>query len=147
MPPSKGIMKLLRIELSVMYAILGGILPSVFVKQPTHFSASAVACVSPLLTCVMFYKQPRFVLVDIVHARNGQSALPQPPKGSNHEPTSLGGKTIPSGTSTPTGAKDGNILFECSVCKRQVSHWDFLLNQIYLNLNPGRFKSVRSTSQ
>ncbi|KIM66978.1 hypothetical protein SCLCIDRAFT_1210441 [Scleroderma citrinum Foug A] len=96
-------MKLLRIELFVMYAIL------------------AVACVSPLLTCVMFYKQPRFVLVDIVHARNGQSALPQPPKGSNHEPTSLGGKTIPSGTSTPTGVKDGNILFECSVCKRQVA--------------------------
>ncbi|KAL4068325.1 hypothetical protein V8B97DRAFT_1974909 [Scleroderma yunnanense] len=58
----------------------------------------------------------------MVHASNGQSALLQTQKGSNHESTSLGGKTISgTGASTPTGAKDGNILFECSVCKRQVA--------------------------
>ena len=53
-----------------------------------------------------------------VHGSNGH-ALPQD-AGSVEVPSSSS-KTLPNtGTSTPTTVKDGNILFECTMCKRQV---------------------------
>jgi len=56
-----------------------------------------------------------------VHGSSG-SALPQVQDAGDIEASSLAGKTLPNiGTSTPTTVKDGNILFECTVCKRQIA--------------------------
>ncbi|KAG0702705.1 hypothetical protein DFH29DRAFT_486837 [Suillus ampliporus] len=51
---------------------------------------------------------------------NGQTFIPQ---GQSLVRSDVGGKTASStGTNTPNGSKsDGNILFECTVCKRQVA--------------------------
>ncbi|KAI6136900.1 hypothetical protein F5141DRAFT_1077382 [Pisolithus sp. B1] len=55
----------------------------------------------------------------MAHARSGHQ---QPQRASNDDPPLLDGKTVSStGTSTPTGSKEGNVLFECPVCKRQVA--------------------------
>ena len=54
------------------------------------------------------------------HGSSG-SALPQVQDAGSIGASSSAGKTLPNiGTSTPTTIKDGNILFECTVCKRQV---------------------------
>ncbi|KAF9229635.1 hypothetical protein BS17DRAFT_825710 [Gyrodon lividus] len=56
----------------------------------------------------------------IAHGSNSQVTL-QPPDTGNSE-TSSGDKNISNtGTNTPTNIKDGNILFECTVCKRQIA--------------------------
>lgn len=58
--------------------------------------------------------------IHIVHGSNGH-ALPQLQDAGSIEASSSTGKTLPNTTtSTPTTVKDGNILFECTVCKRQV---------------------------
>lgn len=55
----------------------------------------------------------------MAHARNGHQ---QPQRALNDDPPLFDGKTASStGTNTPVGTKDGNILFECPVCKRQVA--------------------------
>ncbi|KAI6134115.1 hypothetical protein EV401DRAFT_2064275 [Pisolithus croceorrhizus] len=55
----------------------------------------------------------------MAHARNGHQ---QPQRASNDDPPVFDGKTVSStGTSTPTGSKEGIVLFECPVCKRQIA--------------------------
>ncbi|KIO02407.1 hypothetical protein M404DRAFT_668148 [Pisolithus tinctorius Marx 270] len=55
----------------------------------------------------------------MAHASNGHQ---QPQKAQSDERSLLEGKTTSStGTNTPTSTKDGNVLFECTVCKRQVA--------------------------
>ncbi|KAF8139963.1 hypothetical protein EV363DRAFT_318605 [Boletus edulis] len=56
-----------------------------------------------------------------VHGSNAH-ALPQAQYAGSIEASSSAGKTLPNaGTSTPTTVKDGNVLFECTVCKRQIA--------------------------
>ncbi|KIJ07931.1 hypothetical protein PAXINDRAFT_173195, partial [Paxillus involutus ATCC 200175] len=51
---------------------------------------------------------------------SGSQATSQSPDTGNGETS--GGKNISNnGTNTPTNIKDGNILFECTVCKRQIA--------------------------
>ncbi|KIJ68724.1 hypothetical protein HYDPIDRAFT_173384 [Hydnomerulius pinastri MD-312] len=53
----------------------------------------------------------------ISHGSGGQSS-----RSSNLTNGETGSKTLPgTGTNTPTSVKDGNILFECTVCKRQIA--------------------------
>lgn len=55
-----------------------------------------------------------------VHGSSG-SVLPQVQDAGSIEASSSAGKALPNaGTSVQTTVKDGNILFECAVCKRQV---------------------------
>ncbi|KAG6371663.1 hypothetical protein JVT61DRAFT_9377 [Boletus reticuloceps] len=56
-----------------------------------------------------------------VHGSNAH-ALPQAQYAGSIEASSSAVKTLPNaGTSTPTTVKDGNVLFECTVCKRQIA--------------------------
>ncbi|KAF9243818.1 hypothetical protein BU15DRAFT_71938 [Melanogaster broomeanus] len=57
----------------------------------------------------------------IAHGSSTQMTL-LPPDTGNGETSSSTSKTLPNtGTNTPTNLKDGNILFECTVCKRQIA--------------------------
>ncbi|KAF8446246.1 hypothetical protein L210DRAFT_840548 [Boletus edulis BED1] len=57
----------------------------------------------------------------IFHGSNAHT-LPQAQYAGSIEASSSAGKTLPNaGTSTPTTVKDGNVLFECTVCKRQIA--------------------------
>jgi len=57
---------------------------------------------------------------NLVHPNGAQTVTPQSQSTLHGD---VGGKTASStGTNTPNGSKsDGNIFFECMVCKRQVS--------------------------
>ncbi|KAN0100890.1 hypothetical protein V8E55_000874 [Tylopilus felleus] len=56
-----------------------------------------------------------------VHGGSGHLSSQVQDAGGIEAP-SLASKTLPNtGTSTPTTIKDGNILFECTVCKRQIA--------------------------
>ncbi|KAI9572676.1 hypothetical protein HD554DRAFT_2014662 [Boletus coccyginus] len=57
----------------------------------------------------------------ICRTRSG-SVLPQVQDAGSIEASSSAGKALPNaGTSVPTTVRDGNILFECAVCKRQIA--------------------------
>ncbi|KAH7883884.1 hypothetical protein F5I97DRAFT_1814548 [Phlebopus sp. FC_14] len=63
------------------------------------------------------------VLCHICHARNNGQAVPsQFSILPNGEASMVGDKTVAStGTNTPVSIKDGNVLFECTMCKRQIA--------------------------
>lgn len=63
--------------------------------------------------------------ITTVHGGSGHLSSQVQDAGGIEAP-SLASKTLPNtGTSTPTTVKDGNILFECTVCKRQVREISF----------------------
>lgn len=66
--------------------------------------------------------------INLVHPNGAQTITPQSQSILHGD---VGGKTASStGTNTPNGSKsDGNIFFECMVCKRQVSTG---LNELYM---------------